>query len=127
MKVVDPHGVAVVGRGQDRLGHAGVGLLIGLPVPAREKRVFIFVVEERPQNVVAKTVVVAVVQFAVDNDGLERELLVLAFGELAQPLIDRIVAAASEIRTLAETRDYLLPRLMSGEVRVGGAVQEIAA
>ena len=53
--------------------------------------------------------------------------LLRAFGELAQPLIDRIVAAASEIRTLAETRDYLLPRLMSGEVRVGGAVQEIAA
>ena len=41
-----------------------------------------------------------------------------AFGEIAQPLIDRIVAAARENRTLAETRDYLLPRLMSGELRV---------
>ncbi len=41
-----------------------------------------------------------------------------AFGEIAQPLVDRIVSAASESRTLAETRDYLLPRLMSGEVRV---------
>lgn len=44
-----------------------------------------------------------------------------AFGEIAQPLIDRIVSAASENRTLAETRDYLLPRLMSGEVRVASA------
>lgn len=41
-----------------------------------------------------------------------------AFGEIAQPLIDRIVCAARESRTLAETRDYLLPRLMSGEVTV---------
>jgi len=41
-----------------------------------------------------------------------------AFGEIAQPLIDRIVSAAGESRSLAETRDYLLPRLMSGAVRV---------
>lgn len=32
-----------------------------------------------------------------------------------------------ESRTLAEARDYLLPRLMSGEVRVGDAAKEIAA
>jgi len=44
-----------------------------------------------------------------------------AFGEIAQPLIDRIVSAARENRTLAETRDYLLPRLMSGQVRVASA------
>lgn len=44
-----------------------------------------------------------------------------AFGDIAQPLIDRIVSAARENRTLAETRDYLLPRLMSGEVRVAPA------
>jgi type I restriction enzyme, S subunit len=41
-----------------------------------------------------------------------------AFGEIAQPVIDRIVSAARENCTLAKTRDYLLPRLMSGEVRV---------
>jgi type I restriction enzyme S subunit len=41
-----------------------------------------------------------------------------AFGEIAQPLIDRIVSAARESRTLAETRDYLLPRLMSGALVV---------
>ncbi len=46
---------------------------------------------------------------------------------LLAPLFDRIKAAVAENRTLAETRDYLLPRLMSGEVRVGDAALEIAA
>lgn len=44
--------------------------------------------------------------------------VVRAFGGITQPFIDRIIAAARENRTLAETRDYLLPRLMSGAVRV---------
>jgi type I restriction enzyme S subunit len=46
---------------------------------------------------------------------------------LLSPLFQRIKAAVAENRTLAETRDYLLPRLMSGEVRAGDAAQEIAA
>ncbi|MGE0294774.1 MAG: restriction endonuclease subunit S [Hyphomonadaceae bacterium] len=41
-----------------------------------------------------------------------------AFGQFADPLIARRLAASIESRTLAETRDYLLPRLMSGKVRV---------
>ncbi|MXP44851.1 restriction endonuclease subunit S [Altererythrobacter sediminis] len=44
--------------------------------------------------------------------------LISAFGEIAEPLFARIVSAAQENRTLAETRAYLLPRLMSGEVQV---------
>jgi type I restriction enzyme S subunit len=47
--------------------------------------------------------------------------LLRAFDETARPLFDRIVANDKENRTLATTRDYLLPRLMSGEVRVGDA------
>ncbi|RUU29333.1 restriction endonuclease subunit S [Mesorhizobium sp. M6A.T.Ce.TU.016.01.1.1] len=39
-----------------------------------------------------------------------------AFEELAAPLFDRIRASVQENLTLAEARDYLLPRLMSGEV-----------
>ena len=46
-----------------------------------------------------------------------------AIDGLLSPLFQRIKAAVAENRTLAETRDYLLPRLMSGEVRV----REIAA
>jgi type I restriction enzyme S subunit len=49
--------------------------------------------------------------------------VVRAFGDIAQPLIDRIVSGAAENRVLAETRDYLLPRLMSGEVRVASCRQ----
>jgi type I restriction enzyme S subunit len=44
-----------------------------------------------------------------------------AFDETARPLLDRIVANEKENRTLAATRDFLLPRLMSGEVRVRDA------
>jgi type I restriction enzyme, S subunit len=47
--------------------------------------------------------------------------LVQEFCKISQQLIDRIVLAAQENRTLAETRDYLLPKLMSGEVRVRDA------
>ena len=49
------------------------------------------------------------------------------FGRLAEPLLDRLVLSGSESRTLAQTRNYLLPRLMSGEVRIGDAAKEIAA
>lgn len=49
--------------------------------------------------------------------------LIEAFGEIADPLFARLVSAAQENRTLAETRDYLLPRLMSGEVRVAPQVE----
>jgi len=50
-----------------------------------------------------------------------------AFAEIVSPLHAKIISSILENRTLAETRDYLLPRLMSGEVRVGDAAQEIAA
>jgi type I restriction enzyme S subunit len=42
-----------------------------------------------------------------------------AFEALAEPMLRRSLALRAENRALAETRDYLLPRLMSGEVRVG--------
>lgn len=44
--------------------------------------------------------------------------LLRAFDQTAKPLFDRIVANDKENRTLATTRDFLLPKLMSGEVRV---------
>ena len=49
-----------------------------------------------------------------------------AFDEVVVPLFERIVANEREDRTLAATRDLLLPKLMSGEVRVreaSGAVE----
>ena len=53
--------------------------------------------------------------------------LVHAFEAVAGALDDRLRIAVTENRTLAETRDYLLPRLMSGEVRVGDVQPEVAA
>jgi len=44
-----------------------------------------------------------------------------AFDEVAMPLFERIVANETESRTLAATRDLLLPKLMSGEIRVRDA------
>jgi type I restriction enzyme S subunit len=43
------------------------------------------------------------------------------FDEAVVPLFERIVANERESRTLAATRDLLLPKLMSGEVRVSEA------
>jgi type I restriction enzyme S subunit len=44
-----------------------------------------------------------------------------AFDELVRPMLDRIVAMTHENRTLAALRDTLLPKLISGELRVGDA------
>lgn len=46
------------------------------------------------------------------------EELIAGFGSIAEVMLDRLTANGLENRTLAETRDYLLPRLMSGTVRV---------
>ena len=42
------------------------------------------------------------------------------FGGIANPLLDKIAANHHESRTLAAIRDALLPKLISGEIRVGG-------
>jgi type I restriction enzyme S subunit len=44
-----------------------------------------------------------------------------AFTERLQPSIDRIIAGVHESRTLAALRDALLPKLISGELRVRDA------
>lgn len=49
-------------------------------------------------------------------------LLVAEFEKLIGAMDQRVRATTIENRTLAETRDYLLPRLMSGAVRVASKV-----
>ncbi|WP_424859612.1 MULTISPECIES: restriction endonuclease subunit S [unclassified Tepidimonas] len=44
-----------------------------------------------------------------------------AFTDLVQPLVERIVTGIHESRTLAALRDALLPKLISGEIRVEDA------
>lgn len=43
-----------------------------------------------------------------------------AFDQLVRPIYERIVFNEKESRTLAALRDTLLPKLLSGELRVGG-------
>ena len=51
--------------------------------------------------------------------------LLTGFSSIMRPLFDRVFVAANKSRTLAETRDYLLPKLMSGEVRVRDAAVQM--
>ncbi len=48
------------------------------------------------------------------------------FGQLARPLYDGVVESARESRTLATLRDTLLPKLISGELRIGDAQRYVA-
>lgn len=68
----------------------------------------------RPEAVVATPVVRA-------NDGVLRE-----FARLAGPILERIAVNESESRKLADLRDALLPKLLSGEPLLKSAVPVIA-
>jgi len=57
---------------------------------------------------------------------LPPDALMKAFNELISPLFERIVDNIHESRTLAALRDLLLPRLMSGEIRLKDSEQTIA-
>ena len=50
-----------------------------------------------------------------------------AFLEIVQPLFDRILCNLRESDTLAQTRDRLLPKLMSGEIRLTEAEKAVEA
>ena len=64
---------------------------------------------------------------------LTREMLVAeplllgAFDQTVLPLIDRLLSNRREARTLAQTRDLLLPKLMSGELRPAEAEKGLEA
>lgn len=50
-----------------------------------------------------------------------------AFGKIVEPLVRKAQATIEESRTLAALRDTLLPRLISGELRIANAEREVAA
>jgi len=54
-------------------------------------------------------------------------LVLSAFASEVMPLIERIEAGKRENQTLARLRDTLLPRLMSGAIRVGKAREQAEA
>ena len=51
--------------------------------------------------------------------------VVRMFQNVVQPILDRIIANIHEARSLATLRDALLPRLVSGELRLGEAVERL--
>ncbi|MGP3725833.1 restriction endonuclease subunit S [Cereibacter sphaeroides] len=55
----------------------------------------------------------------------DRPEILISFNALVKPLLDGCNVKANESRTLATLRDSLLPRLMSGELRVGEAREQI--
>ena len=55
------------------------------------------------------------------------EQIARAFQSLAQPLVETVSANIYESRTLARTRDFLLPKLMSGEIRLREAEKAVEA
>ncbi len=44
--------------------------------------------------------------------------LISRYESLSQPLIEKVIANRAQIATLADLRDTLLPRLISGQLRV---------
>jgi len=57
---------------------------------------------------------------------LPPEECLLEFSRVTGPLLDLMQANRQENRTLAQTRDLLLPKLMSGEIRVKDAEKVLA-
>ena len=55
------------------------------------------------------------------------ERIVKAFEWIIRPLYSRIVANVRESESLAQTRDLLLPKLMSGEIRLSDAENAVEA
>ena len=49
------------------------------------------------------------------------------FANLVEPIVSKVFANTEENQTLAELRDTLLPKLMSGEIRVADAEREVEA
>ena len=56
-----------------------------------------------------------------------RPEVILVFETLVEPLDERIRKNVSENRTLEQTRDLLLPKLMSGEIRLSEAKKAVEA
>jgi len=58
---------------------------------------------------------------------LPADAILTAFAEVLSPIRAKIESAKVESRSLAQTRDLLLPRLMSGEIRLSEAEKTVEA
>ena len=55
------------------------------------------------------------------------EQVLHAFANVAEPLIEKMVSNSLQARALAQTRDLLLPKLMSGEIRLQDAKKTVGS
>jgi len=76
----------------------------------------------------AATTVIHLGKYDIDRFRMIRPIAAImdSFAALTDPLLELKVRAASESRKLAELRDYLLPKLLSGQVRVKDAEKIVA-
>jgi type I restriction enzyme, S subunit len=101
----------------------------------REARELIYLASTSPENIdrlahladgAAYPAVRPEVVFATDICCVG-DALVKAFSTVTRPLIDRLEASKHECVSLAATRDLLLPKLMSGEIRLKEAERIVEA
>jgi len=100
-----------------------VGLVSG---PRLEPEFVYFWVREVIDEIVARQTGGA--QQHINKGNVEEQMVLVpcrtlldAWTDIVRPMFDRIAASCFESTALQETRDYLLPRLMSGDVRVVSA------
>lgn len=76
----------------------------------------------------AATTVIHLGKYDIDPCELLRpdKTTLSAFAKVTSPVLDLIVQSAAESSKLAALRDYLLPRLLSGRVRVAGRSDALA-
>ena len=55
---------------------------------------------------------------------LPTQKLVVSFDKVIKPMLAQQVKNAKEIKMLADTRDALLPKLISGDIEVSSSVSE---
>ena len=100
----------------------------------RRDAAFVFLSATAPENIerlahladgaaypAVRPQVVGATQAAVPNDGLMER-----FAAVASPVLDQIESNKVENHTLAQIRDLLLPKLISGEIRVQQAEKTVA-
>jgi type I restriction enzyme S subunit len=51
--------------------------------------------------------------------------ILCAFNQVAQPFSDKVISADAQTETLISLRDALLPKLISGEIRVKGVERTV--
>lgn len=63
--------------------------------------------------------------FVIHELAVPDRVLAVSFVEYLEPLLNRISASHREDEALAQIRDFLLPKLMSGEIRLRDAEKQV--